>query len=183
VDIIRKADTMARMGSDNIGRRVRRQLSQEFRAGPVRLMLDEGKTMAAVARELELTRRPWACGSDARKPIGRRGAPDSRTEERAELADVLAYRHLPIEHEQELHSTSPLERLNKEIKRRSNIVGDGHASGRYDPGGARRRMDRGRAAILRCGVDYAADDPDALDDGAGDFGSDRVTEEGGVGPL
>ena len=42
-------------------------------------------------------------------------------EEAAE--DVLAYRHLPLDHQRQLHSTNPLERLNKEIKRRSNIVG------------------------------------------------------------
>ena len=42
-------------------------------------------------------------------------------EEAAE--DILAYRHLPIEHLRQLHSTNPLERLNKEIKRRSNVVG------------------------------------------------------------
>jgi transposase-like protein len=37
--------------------------------------------------------------------------------------DVLAYRHYPSEHHRQLHSTNPLERLNKEIKRRSNVVG------------------------------------------------------------
>jgi transposase-like protein len=37
--------------------------------------------------------------------------------------DVLAYRHCPIEHQRQLHSTNTLERLNKEIKRRSNVVG------------------------------------------------------------
>jgi putative transposase len=37
--------------------------------------------------------------------------------------DILAYRHLPLEHQRQLHSTNPLERLNKEIKRRSNVVG------------------------------------------------------------
>jgi transposase-like protein len=42
-------------------------------------------------------------------------------EEAAE--DVLAYRHFPIAHQRQLHSTNPLERLNKEIKRRSNVVG------------------------------------------------------------
>lgn len=35
----------------------------------------------------------------------------------------MAYRHLPLEHQRQLHSTNPLERLNKEIKRRSNVVG------------------------------------------------------------
>ena len=42
-------------------------------------------------------------------------------EEAAE--DILAFRHLPLEHQRQLHSTNPLERLNKEIKRRSNVVG------------------------------------------------------------
>ena len=42
-------------------------------------------------------------------------------EEAAE--DILACRHLPLEHQRQLHSTNPLERLNKEIKRRSNVVG------------------------------------------------------------
>lgn len=37
--------------------------------------------------------------------------------------DILAYRHLPVEHQRQLHSTNPLERLTKEIKRRSNVVG------------------------------------------------------------
>jgi putative transposase len=37
--------------------------------------------------------------------------------------DILAYRHLPLDHQRQLHSTNPLERLNKEIKRRSNVVG------------------------------------------------------------
>ena len=37
--------------------------------------------------------------------------------------DILAYRHLPLEHQRQLHSTNPLERLNEEIKRRSNVVG------------------------------------------------------------
>jgi transposase-like protein len=37
--------------------------------------------------------------------------------------DILAYRHLPTEHQRQLHITNPLERLNKEIKRRSNVGG------------------------------------------------------------
>lgn len=42
-------------------------------------------------------------------------------EEAAE--DILAYRLFPFAHQRQLHSTNPLERLNKEIKRRSNVVG------------------------------------------------------------
>jgi transposase-like protein len=37
--------------------------------------------------------------------------------------DVLAYRLFPSEHQRQLHSTNVLERLNKELKRRSNVVG------------------------------------------------------------
>jgi transposase-like protein len=37
--------------------------------------------------------------------------------------DILAYRHLPVDHQRQRHSTNPLERLNKEITRRSNVVG------------------------------------------------------------
>ena len=48
-------------------------------------------------------------------------APRRVLEDAAE--DILAYRHLPLEHQRQLHSTNPLERLNKEIKRRSNVVG------------------------------------------------------------
>jgi transposase-like protein len=42
-------------------------------------------------------------------------------EEAAE--DVLAYRHMPLAHQRQLHSTNVLERQNKEIKRRTNVVG------------------------------------------------------------
>jgi len=38
-------------------------------------------------------------------------------------ADVLAYMGFPAQHRTKLHSTNPLERLNKEIKRRSRVVG------------------------------------------------------------
>jgi len=37
--------------------------------------------------------------------------------------DILAHKHFPEEHRRQLHSTNPLERLNKEIKRRSNVIG------------------------------------------------------------
>jgi len=36
-------------------RRARRKFTDEFKAGVVRLVLDEGKTAGAVARELDLT--------------------------------------------------------------------------------------------------------------------------------
>ena len=77
---------MARMGSDKLGRRVRRQFTDEFRAGAVRLVLDVGKTMGAVARELDLTPSAlgvWVRQAQADRTKGRTGL---TTEERAELA-------------------------------------------------------------------------------------------------
>ena len=38
-------------------------------------------------------------------------------------ADVLAHLHFPLAHRVKLHSTNTLERLNKEVKRRANVVG------------------------------------------------------------
>jgi transposase-like protein len=37
--------------------------------------------------------------------------------------DVMAYMHFPATHRLKLHSTNPIERLNGEIKRRTNVVG------------------------------------------------------------
>ena len=45
--------TMA--GKQGRAKRARRQFTDEFKAGAVRLVLDEGKTVAQVARDLDLT--------------------------------------------------------------------------------------------------------------------------------
>ena len=77
---------MSRMGSNKAGRRARRQFSDEFRAGAVRLVLDEGKTVGAVARDLDLTPSAlglWVTHARADRTKGKTGL---TTEERAELA-------------------------------------------------------------------------------------------------
>jgi transposase len=46
---------MSRMDHSKPARRTRRRFSDEFKEGAVRLVLDEGKTVGAAARELDLT--------------------------------------------------------------------------------------------------------------------------------
>ena len=45
---------MSGMEPGVVERRARRRFSEEFKAGAVRLVLDEGKTVGAVARQLEI---------------------------------------------------------------------------------------------------------------------------------
>jgi transposase len=68
--------------------RARRQFSAEFKAGAVRLVLDEGKTVGAVARELDLTPSAlagWVRQAEADRTKGKTGL---TTEERQELAQL-----------------------------------------------------------------------------------------------
>jgi transposase len=70
----------------NRGRRPRRQYTEEFRAQAARLVLDEGKTVGAVARELDLTAsalRIWVDRARADRTGGKTGL---TTAERDELA-------------------------------------------------------------------------------------------------
>ena len=73
---------MARMAKD---RRQRRSFTDEFKAGAVRLVLDQGKTIAQVARDLDLT--PSALGGwvEQARADRSKGKTGLTTEERAEL--------------------------------------------------------------------------------------------------
>jgi transposase len=69
-------------------KRARRQFTDEFKAGAVRLVLDEGKTVAQVARDLDLTPSAlvgWVKQARADRDGGKSGL---TTEERAELAKL-----------------------------------------------------------------------------------------------
>ena len=68
--------------------RKRRSFTDEFKAGAVRLVLDEGKTVAQVARDLGLTASGlagWVNQARADRTHGKTGL---TTEERAELAQL-----------------------------------------------------------------------------------------------
>ena len=76
---------MSRMAASKGGRRLRRQFSEEFKEGAVRLVLDEGKTVGAVARELDLTASAlslWVRHARAERTKGKSGL---MKEEREEL--------------------------------------------------------------------------------------------------
>ena len=69
-------------------RRPRRQFDDEFKAQAVRLVLDEGKSLAATARDLDLTEsalRQWVERARADRTQGRTGLTTSEREELARL--------------------------------------------------------------------------------------------------
>src|SRR5260221_3133313 len=73
----------------NGGRRARRVFSEEFRAGAVRLVLEEGKSAGVVARDLDLTEsalRGWVARAQADRTKGKSGG--LTTLEREELAHL-----------------------------------------------------------------------------------------------
>ena len=79
---------MARMESSRGRRRARRQFSDEFMAGAVRLVLDEGKTVGAVARELDLTPSSlanWVRHARADRTHGKTGLTTAEREELVRL--------------------------------------------------------------------------------------------------
>jgi transposase len=79
---------MSKPMADTSKRRSRRQFTDEFKASAVRLVLDEGKTVGAAARDLDLTEtalRDWVRRAQADRSKGRTGLPLAGREERARL--------------------------------------------------------------------------------------------------
>ena len=79
---------MQAMSEDAKKRRPRRAFTDEFRAGAVRLVLDEGKAVAQVARDLDVhesSMAEWVRRARADRTKGKTGL---TTEERAELSQL-----------------------------------------------------------------------------------------------
>ncbi len=79
---------MSHMVEEKRQRRRRRSFSDEFKAGAVRLVLDEGKSINQVAKELDLTASAlgdWVARARADRSKGRTGL---TTAEREELATL-----------------------------------------------------------------------------------------------
>ena len=73
--------------ADKNSKRTRRSFTEEFKAGAVRLVLDEGKTVGAAARDLDLTEsslRNWVERARADRGKGKPGV--LTTAEREELS-------------------------------------------------------------------------------------------------
>jgi transposase len=74
--------------ADTPKRRARRQFTDEFKASAVRLVLDEGKTVGAAPRDLDLTEtalREWVKRARADRTHGRTGLMTAEREELARL--------------------------------------------------------------------------------------------------
>ena len=79
---------MRRMTNGTTKKRARRQFTDEFKAGAVGLVLDQGKTISQVARDLDLTHSAltqWVARARADRTMGKTGL---TSEERAELASL-----------------------------------------------------------------------------------------------
>ena len=79
---------MSKPMADTSKRRPRRQFTDEFKASAVRLVIDEGKTVGAAARDLDLTEtalREWVKRARADRTHGRTGLTIAEREELARL--------------------------------------------------------------------------------------------------
>ena len=79
---------MSRMASKVPSRRPRRRFTDEYKSSVVRLVLDEDKTVGAVARDLDLTEtavRAWVERARADRTKGKTGLTTTEREELARL--------------------------------------------------------------------------------------------------
>jgi transposase len=86
------------MDKESKRRRPRRAFTDEFRAGATRLVLDEGKSVRQVARDLDLTAsalRLWVDRARADRTKGKTGLTTTEREELAKLRKEV--RELRIE--------------------------------------------------------------------------------------
>ena len=83
--------------ADKKPKRARRSFTDDYKASAVRLVLDEGKTVAAAARDLGLTEsslRNWVEQARADRTQGKTGL---TTAEREELARLRKENRIPLE--------------------------------------------------------------------------------------
>jgi transposase len=83
---------MSRMADASKGRRPRRRFTDEFKQQAVRLVLDEGKSVSAVARELDLSASAlanWVKQAQADRSKGRTGLTTTEREELVRLRKAL----------------------------------------------------------------------------------------------
>jgi transposase len=78
--------------ADKQSKRTRRSFSEEFKAGAVRLVLEEGKSVGAAARDLDLTEsslRNWVEHARADQTKGKTGLTTAEREELGRLRKEL----------------------------------------------------------------------------------------------
>src|SRR4029450_10141596 len=76
--------------ADTKPRRTRRNFTEDYKSGAVRLVLDEGQTVAAAARDLGLTEsslRNWVEHARADRTNGKTGLTTAEREELARLSE------------------------------------------------------------------------------------------------
>ena len=88
VDTSREADRVSTMDQAKRKKRERRAFTDEFKAGAVGLVLDQGKTIARVARDLDLSASAlggWVERARADRSHGKTGLTTAEREEMARL--------------------------------------------------------------------------------------------------
>ena len=83
---------MATMAADSTARRTRRSFTDDYKAGAVRVVLDEGRTVAEAARDLGVTEsslRNWVEQARADRTKGKTGLTTAEREELVRLRKEL----------------------------------------------------------------------------------------------